>query len=185
MKISIKLVMLFLRFTFLLCILVNCENAPQNQSPHFKDKNGIATRPDTELYFKNVRQIFYQKKQFSTHEDFFTFLKFSEKQPYKLVIWQNWQKSKVNLEITGELQGKNIFIMEENNQPKKILVDVKKDNAYFVVALEIYKAILTDKAVFFEEDNKKNFFLTQADKEAWRVTFKDFLALVGRENMLK
>ncbi len=177
----------YLPYYFLLsCVFYfSCENKTKNTKNENSKNEDITqilfpTRADTELYFKNVRQLFYQKKQQSAYSDIYDLKRFSEKQPFKLALLHDWQKNGANVIVVGN--PKNIIFVDKDKDTTNIQFDNTKTNAYFILANQIYDAIIQEKQILLVENAKKtDFFISQTDKESWRVTFKDFLGLIGRK----
>jgi hypothetical protein len=171
-----------------LILLIACgkvkQNLPENAQINFK------TRSDTELYFKNVRQLDYDwEDQKNTKLNLYRFakrIKTNKKLLLNLVIVHNWRYNEAYLLVeTNNFFPKNqpfkIFWRDKSGKLGEIIFKNGDKTSHFEFAYAIYQGILNEYNFYQSLDNQLVAISdTPAERKAFRVTMLDYLKLVGK-----
>lgn len=163
----------------LLLFLLSCETSPK------KPKNIFHVIAPNQLYFKNVRSIYYKTEtDKATKIDYYTLNKWNEKslKPALVpVIADNWIEEEAYLQlnfknITADSYNVNIEKWENINLPTQ--AKMSNQQAY-ELALAIKNQLLAnelvvvnDSIILFEDRNERSYFLT---------TLQDYLRLIEKK----
>jgi hypothetical protein len=175
-------------YILFLILLITCgkakQNLPENTKINFK------TRPDTELYFKNVRQLDYDwEEQKNTKLNLYRFakrIKNDKKLLLNLVIVHNWRYNEAYLLLeTNSFVPTNghltVFWRDKSGKPSEIIFKNGDKTSHFEFAYAIYQGILDEYNFYQSLDNQLVVILnTPAERKAFRVTMLDYLKLVGK-----
>jgi hypothetical protein len=149
---------------------------------HFK------TRPDTELYFKNVRQLYYDlEEQPNTKLNLYRFSKRNktDKKPLlNLVIVHNWRYNEAYLLVETNLpknQPLSVSWRDKAGKQGEIIFKNGDKTTHFEFANAIYQGILQEYNFYQLIDNQELIILNKLNEcEAFRITMLDYLKLVGK-----
>lgn len=164
---------------FLLLFLLACE------TPEKKPKNIFYVSAPNQLYFKNIRSVYYKTEtDKATKIDYYTLNKWNEKalKPALVpVIADNWIEEEAYLQlnfknITADSCKVNIEKWKNINLPTQ--AKIANQEAY-ELALAIKNRLLAnelvvvnDSIILFEDRNERSYFLT---------TLQDYLRLIERK----
>lgn len=173
---------------YFLCVLIACNSKTQKENT---DKEvSFKTRADTEIFFKNVRQLYYDVEiQENTKLNLYRFKtrKINPKEPIlDLTIAHNWRYSEayilVNLNEFFE-KNKDLTVELVNKSGKKgslILPKTPNKAQYFTFAKQMYEAILKENKMTFKKNGQDfNLFPSSQHSEVFRKVMVDYLRLVG------
>ncbi|MCS7005485.1 MAG: hypothetical protein NZM38_09180 [Cytophagales bacterium] len=170
-----------------LFILQACRNPYIKQDP----PELFSTTDDSELYFKNVRQIFYYRTTDTTQREFFRIKSMPQNNNVPLIglcIVNHWKADKAFL----LLEPNGWFVSEDSIEVLwhdaqnplihgKIFFEQGPIYKHYFFALEIYRGILKEYKFEVRQRNRKAPFLEDEEaREAFRITVKDFLKLINQ-----
>ncbi len=146
------------------------------------------TTDASELFFKNVRAIYYDKEEMTSAKlEVFRIKHFNDtdsSSPIKLAIVMNWIKDEayVLVESKGIIAEDKAILLCWKNQKgdmSKQKFDLKNKDDYFLYTGFVYDLILNNIAVTYMVDGETNALFTDTkDREAFRKTMFDFYNLV-------
>jgi hypothetical protein len=177
-----KKILVYTLLVFL--FLVACQNTK------VKKQNLFATRPDTELFFKNVRQIFYDKEEQSqTKLHLYRFSKREKesKKPYfQTVIIHNWQQNEAYFLLEPQnFEDIHQWVLLVKNPKNKQSIQKEwkfgDKTQHLEMASFIYEQINQQSEFILSCKNQKNSILEGKERESFRVSFKDYNKLTGGE----
>ncbi len=155
-------------------------------------KPSFKTRADTELFFKNVRQIYYTKETPKDSKiDLYRFNEFSQnpnKPSIQAVIAHNWSYNEayILMEFNAYFQDADTIQIEikdlKDNERKLILYkDKSSKEDFYNFAREIYQGILAEEHFFLVENNNQKIAFLEGDIERniFRKTMVDYYRLIG------
>lgn len=171
---------LFCLFLFIL-LLQSCKwdlKLVDPENPKFR------TNDSAVLFFKNLRQLRYNKESLSEARiDIYRHKSFSDQvstHQFQLAIVHNWLHDEVVIFIEpgGKLLEENFEIYWEGEEAKMFVKGSKTEQ--FAWVAKIYNALLLEKEVEvrFEDGTTTALFFNAEEKEAFRVSCKDFFKLV-------
>jgi hypothetical protein len=162
----------------------NQQNLAEKAETHFK------TRPDTELYFKNVRQLYYDlEEQANTKLNLYRFakrVKKSDKLLLNLAIVHNWRYNEAYLLLeTNPALPKNqpfrVFWRAKSGKQGEIVFKNGDKTTHFEFANAIYQGILNEYSFYQLIDNQELMIFNSAtERAAFRITMLDYLKLIGK-----
>ncbi len=157
------------------------------------DQNGanFKTSADSRLYFKNVRQIYYDRETpENTKLEVFRFGKRNQQTDKPIInvaLVNNWMHDEayVIVEPSEYFEDISPIEVEWQDSGKKISGVYRftlgpKEN-HFKFATEIYQSILAKhKLLVFNKDKRwESLFQSEADKDNFRKTMRDYYRLVN------
>lgn len=174
----------FLTFTFLACKPIT-DKPVDAYNPKFN------TTDDSELFFKNVRQIAYDlDRQKQTKIDVYRYQKRIEnsKNPIiNLAIAHNWRYNEAYILIELNAYFNNseeiqVHWKHEQSGNTGIYQFKRKSNKneYFRFATEIYNSVIAQHTLWIlEKETKIPFLENQEEREIFKTTMKDYFRLVA------
>lgn len=175
-----------LLFFALLPLLASCN--PDKQKSVSGTEISFATRDDTELFFKNVRQIFYEREVMDAAKlEIYRMKGRSLSADYPLLdvaIVINWREDEayLNLQPQEFLQNEDplhLLVGNSLNFQAHILSYRSKED-YRAFAQVVYEAILDKKPLWVKVKNDTLPYLDkEPDREIFRKTLVDYYRLVG------
>ncbi|MGI9542226.1 MAG: hypothetical protein ACR2MX_03145 [Cyclobacteriaceae bacterium] len=149
-------------------------------SPNFN------TTDASELYFKNVRQYYYDLEE-QDGQNMFSLGNRNQEASYPnliLIITMDWRKDQAYLSLASspyfsedspiEVQA----LARERDEHHKLVSRDKVETFAFVT--KIYQSILNEQKLYVLIDDKQYpLFANESDREAFRITAFDFYRLVG------
>lgn len=181
--------MKYLVFTLLVFIFSACKPIADKPVDAYNPK--FNTTEDSELFFKNVRQIAYDlERQKNTKIDIYRSKKQDENNKIPkihLAIAHNWRYDEAYILIElgayfKSLQNVEIHWKNEKSGETGIYEFQRKSNKneYFRFASEIYNSIVAQHTLWVMEKENKIFFLENPEeREAFKTTMKDYYRLVA------
>jgi hypothetical protein len=178
-------------FTFILFLglITGCKPA---DSGKFNEENpSVKTYDDTELFFKNVRQIYYNiENQPNTKLKLYKLkrqnTKTQDRPIINLTLIHNWRFDEAYLLLEPNAffeDPREINILWKNNKNKqKGAINLQKGNKETLLrfAYQIYQKINSETEFWVEKEGKEYPFLKEKqEREAFRVSMADYLRLVG------
>ncbi|MDN4165779.1 hypothetical protein QWY31_09710 [Cytophagales bacterium LB-30] len=170
----------------LICFLAACN--PDKQKSVSGSEMSFATRDDTELFFKNVRQIFYEREVMQAAKlEIYRMKGRSQSAEYPLLdvaIVINWREDEayINLQPQAFLENEDplyLFVGDSLNLQTHSLNYRSKED-YRAFAQAVYQAILDNKAMRVKVQNDTLPYLDkEEDREVFRKTLVDYYRLVG------
>ena len=165
--------------------LLECTNPKDSHID--SERPQFSTTESAELYFKNVRQYYYDMEELNGKN----LLRLSKSQPK--VLYPN-----ITLQITMDWRTDQAFLTLDENEffPKNGVTEVytsdstgvkefiqfkqRDRNEAFATIARLYKSILNDHKLYVTLDGERYPLLhIKQDREAFRVTAYDYYRLVG------
>ncbi|MCU0446177.1 MAG: hypothetical protein MUE85_14820 [Microscillaceae bacterium] len=188
--------MKILKILCLVILLTHCGKNQNNSSektqnnPHAIKQANFKTRPDTEIYFKNVRQLYYDREeQTNTKLNLYRFAqrsKTDQKPAINLVIVHNWRYNEAYLLVeTNNFFPKTppfkLFWRNKNGRDGTIFFENGDKTAHFAFANALYQGVL-DEYVFYQSVRGQEVTIlnSRVEREAIRITMLDYLKLTGK-----
>ena len=184
MRIKIKcifgviLIMIILVFTR--CIVDN-KKVIDKDTPQYK------TTDPSELFFKNVRALYYDKEEMAASKLDVYRIKTrptnTEIPHINLAIVLNWRfdEAYILIEPGGQLADiRNITLAWEGEGVEGSReISIGNKDTQFTIATEIYEHLLKEHTIYWLNQGEKiSLFQGKQDREAFRVTMFDFYSLV-------
>jgi len=179
----------FYNILLLFCVsicTVSCRNPyiKQEKLPIF------TTTEDSKLYFKNVRQIFYNRDTDETQREMFRLKKsvLTDTIPIiNLCIINHWKQDKAFLLLEPNawfLSPDTIRVVwkdANNARSGTYFFEQGSIDRHHFFALQIYEAILQEYDLFIQHNQQQVPFLNnKTAREAFRITVKDYLKLTNQ-----
>lgn len=172
-------------FVFLLLMMTSCQL--DRDKTVDRNKFGFKTGDDTELFFKNVRQLYYDLEENTAAKmNVFRYEERSKEANYPLLnlaIVINYTQDEVYLliepnEVLRDLDELKILWKAEQNQKGEIVLKNYNREGMLEFASQIYEAILK-RAEFKIEIHGSEVPVLQHynEREAFRVTLSDYYRL--------
>lgn len=173
-----------LLFIIFLMIFYCCN--PDKATRIASDKAKFNTSDASEIFFKNVRQTYYEKNEIEAAKiDFYKNKKLLEEEVLLFPqIVHNWREDQayILLEFDPGIAAQNQLKLISKDSIGQIdekvypLVDKK---VHFEIVSDIYNHILDDHKIFLIiQQDSISLFPNQAAREAFRITMVDFYRLV-------
>ncbi len=171
-------------------------NACQPSKPKIFDieNPSFQTHSDTELFFKNVRQIYYQlEEQTQSKLKLYRLkrqnTKTQDRPIINLTLVHNWRYNEAYLlpEPNAFFKDPSAFTIHWKNPASEengeILFERGNKKILLKFAYQLYQK-LKDDAQFWvlEQDKKYPFLADKQEREAFRVSMADYLRLIAAEN---
>jgi hypothetical protein len=149
------------------------------------------TRPDTELFFKNLRSIYYDNEEQTNTKLLIYRFKNRPKNlktiDLNLAIVHNWRFNEAYLLIdTINFSPPHSAITlicqnPKNRQKSEIKFKGMDKKAHFEFAYQVYEAIIREENISLQKGTQLIPILSDSkSREAFRITVKDYLGLVGK-----
>jgi len=175
-----------LLFSFILFITFSCK-IDQNKEVD-RSKFTFKTGDDTELFFKNVRQLYYEVEEFPNAKLNIYRLRarsLDQSRPVlNLAIAMNWLKDEAYIlpepnDYLREMDPIIIYWASTTNTDKgKIILKYSTKEANLEFAADIFDGIRNNYTFQLERNKSKiDFLTTQRDREAIRITISDYFRL--------
>ena len=176
-------------FAVLLLLFSACK--PISDKPVDKNNPKFSTTEDSELFFKNVRQVYYNlERQEQTKLDIYRHKKRQERSEspiINLAIAHNWRFDEAYLLIESNSYFRNFqdiqihWKHEQSGETGIYFLEQKSNkNEYFRFASEIYASIIAKHTLWILDKKTKIPFLeNQEEREVFKTTMKDYYRLVG------
>ena len=152
------------------------------------DKPAFKTTDATRLFFKNTRQIYYDKEEIGRDrlEVYRKKDRNTDNTVYNLniLIGNNWMYDEAYIRFESNtppmpMTELTIKWVQEAEQGIYRLENNSKES-HFALATQLYQAVLKKQSLFVVQDSKEIPVLhTQDQRETFRVTMIDFYRLVG------
>lgn len=170
-----------------LLIFAGCSNPKKPSLPDPRQAK-FNTSDDSELYFLNLRQIYYTlEDQKDTKLKIYRFKQRNlnpDKPTLNLAIVHNWRfdEAYILLEANGffkDIDNLQVY-WQKGQQQGKYTFSKGDKKAHFRFTTELYRSILTQQQLFILHQNKKIPVLEQQnEREQFRKTMNDYYRLVG------
>jgi hypothetical protein len=156
-----------------------------------KENVKFATTSDSRLYFKNVRQIYYDKEnQEHTKMEIYRFGKrnLSQQVPVlNVALVHNWRYDEAYVIIEPNSYFDNVTQIEvewqnpSNKQSGVYRFSFGSKENHYKFATEIYQSILAKHKLLVYNTSKQwvNLFASEADRDNFRKTMVDYYRLVN------
>lgn len=180
-----KRILLFIVAIFLsACNLTPEKRVDQNQAK-------FSTTADSRLFFKNVRQIYYDREiPKNTKLEVYRFGKrslASDKPVINIALVNNWMydEAYVIMEPNGYFDNMSSIEVEWQDTVSKqsgvYRFTYGPKDTHFTFASEIYQSVLAGHKLQVLNEDKQwvNLFQTETDRDNFRKTMKDFYRLVN------
>lgn len=176
-------------FIFIVALAFSCNF--NNGKKIDKDHAKFSTTADSRLFFKNVRQIYYNKEiKENTKLEVFRFSKrnLTQHMPaINLALVNNWMydEAYVLIEPNSYFDGADTIEVEWTDKPGKqsgvYRFSLGSKETHFKFASQIYESILSKHRllVYNQEKQWVNLFQTETDKDNFRKTMVDYYRLVN------
>jgi hypothetical protein len=172
-------------------ILVSCTIKSEKKID--KENVTFSTTADSRLYFKNVRQIYYDREdQENTKLEVFRFGKRNRSTQLpviNLALVNNWRYDEAYVLIEPNAYFDNADQIEVNWQAKAdttangtyVFKFGSKEN-HFRFATQLYESILAQHILQLQDSTGKpvNLFQSEADRDNFRKTMVDYYRLVNK-----
>ncbi len=168
-------------------MLVQC--AVDNKKIIDPDQPQFDTTDPSELFFKNVRALYYDKEENQAGKlEIFRIKRNAasvDSTALNVVIVLNWRldQAYVLIESDGLLAGERVVTLvwedEQEGDRGSAAFDLNDKNSQFTLASTIYGYILKRYNLYYLENGKKRPLLASKEaREAFRITMFDFYNLV-------
>lgn len=169
-------------------LLLACK--PNNDGTLNLEKPSFKTYDDTELFFKNVRQVYYDlENQENTKLKLYRLkkrIKNAKTHPVlNLTLVHNWRYDEAYLLLEPNAFFENprqITLHWENPKDKTkgtLQLNAGSKEAMLVFAYQIYQKILLDcKLLVIQADKQTPFLEDKQEREAFRISVADYLRLI-------
>ncbi len=169
------------------CWFLSCN--PDKAKKIDKDQARFTTSDASELFFKNVRQTYYDREQLEAQKlDLYRFADRSTQADYplfQLVIAVNWRYDQAYLlvepnEVVPASDTLQIHWKSNINEEKGQYSYIPGNKAsHFKFASQLYESLLDDHTLTLRIQGKpRELFLQRKDREAFRKTTFDYYRLV-------
>ncbi len=172
---------------FLCCLICAC--GIEKDKVLAPDKPAFKTTDATRLFFKNTRQIYYDKEEIGRDrlEVYRKKDRNTDSTVYNLniLIGNNWMYDEAYIRFETASQamlpaGTIINWQEEGEKSGSYRLENNSKESHFALATQLYQAILKKQSLFVVQDSQEIPVLhTQDQRETFRVTMIDFYRLVG------
>lgn len=177
-----KKVVLFICF---LCLFA-CDQSPKNID---KDNPDFGTTHDSQMFFENVRQIYYDREEVAAGKlKVYRFKKRSKatnKPIINLALVNNkrFDEAYILVELNSAFKGRTFEILwEDKNANKKGTYQYTLGNKklQFKFASQLYESLEKGHQLFYKDKNKNiPIFNNSQERSAFLVTLKDYYKLIG------
>lgn len=177
-------------FWLLFCLILTsaCKNNPQMNVD--KENPDFSTNDASELFFKNVRQVYYDlEEQAPTKLRLYrikTRRQVADSPILHLALVHNWRYDEAyiilepNAYFIANIPIQVLWQSPESNQEGTYQFVYGSKQAHFKFASEIYESILANQQLFILEGKKRIPFLdNRVDRENFRKSMKDYYNLIG------
>lgn len=177
---------------WLLMVFLGLMACGNNQGKKIDDEGiKFSTSDDSELYFKNVRQIYYDKESpANTKLEVFRFGKRNKENGrpiLNLSIVFNWvyDEAYILLEPNSYFKEAQEIEVEWKDKAKKqsgaYTFSFGSKEKHFQFATQVYQSILAGHELFIQDKNKQwiKLFANETDQDNFRKTMVDYYKLVN------
>ena len=175
-----------LRCLFLSSLLLACRL--DSDKPVDRDKFSFRTGDDTELFFKNIRQSYYDPEELRSANLNIFRLKKRPSEPnlpvVNVAIVMNWVKDEAYVLVEpGVLLQHEPYLKVAwkdtvNHDTGEIVLEDRGKENMLEFASQLYEGIVAGRTFEIERDGKFMHFLqTSKDREAIRITMSDYYRL--------
>lgn len=139
-----------------------------------------------ELYFKNIRSYYYETEEREDAQFYLYRLKSRRKdslQPtLNLTIVNNWRMDQayILIEPNFDSQQDLQLTFQIDNRLDTLQGDLLNTPKHYELAMRIYETITQEGSVQTLEENPKNLFVKEEDRQAAIRVLKDYFKLVGK-----
>ncbi|MEO1653551.1 MAG: hypothetical protein AAFU64_08405, partial [Bacteroidota bacterium] len=169
-------------------LLLSCEAYTHREGD--QEDVDFSTNDASELFFHNVRQIYYDiENQEATKLKLYrkkNRIQAEDQPMINLVIVENWRYDEAYLLIEPSFapgSSRQILVYWESKAPQEsgsYTFKFGNKSSHFHFAKQLYDSILKSDRLFLDQEGQKlPIFATSQEKDSFRVMMEDYLRLIG------
>ncbi len=168
---------------FLAVILFGCTSGTNTSSPDVFDRG---TTDASELFFKNVRQSYYNVRELAdAGMNVFDIKSADENSLLRISLIHHWRTDEASVLLEfRDLATPLALTIETDSLESPVIFDGQNVQDHIELALRLFKAIQNKEEVRIGEFEDALVFANRKQREAFRITMIDFLTLTENRNYI-